>query len=103
MGEKPERPLIAGAQIQHENMALGSIAWYLRQMDFRNRTLPWRVDSILAQSPTNDAFGVVRGRNKAAHLPVSELAEVYELRTMILGPDGILSRLHPGTADNSKI
>jgi hypothetical protein len=40
-GKKPERPLIAGAQIQHENMALGSIAWYLRQMDFRATLMPW--------------------------------------------------------------
>jgi len=36
-GKKPYRPLIAGAKIQHENMALGSIAWHLGQADFRKR------------------------------------------------------------------
>jgi hypothetical protein len=100
-GQKQGRPLIAKGQIQEKNMALGSIAWYLRfHADFRNRALALGFDP---DAISKDAFEVIKGRDKAAHQLVCELAAADKLRSLILCSDSILGHLHPGTANNSKI
>jgi hypothetical protein len=100
-GQKPPRRLIERGEIQSKNMALGSIAWYLRyQADFRKRALALGFDP---DAISRDAFGVLPGRHKAAHRQVCEIAEADKLRSLILRSDGILSRLHTRTTDNSKV
>jgi hypothetical protein len=77
-------------------MALGSVAWYLRfDGGFRKRALERGFD---ADAISRDAQVVIQSRDKGAHLLTCELAEADKLRSLILRPDSILSRLHPGTA-----
>ena len=100
-GKQPERPLIAKGHIQDKNMAIGSMRWYLKfHADFRKRAIALGFDP---DPISRDIDEVTKGRDKAAHRPVCELAEADKLRSLILRSDGILSRLHPGTTANCKI
>jgi len=100
-GKKPLRPLIVEGHIEGKNLALGSVAWYLKNdADFRKRA---RARGFDPDQISKDAFDVINSRDKAAHRLVCELAEADRLRSLILRPDGILSRLHTNPTNTSKI
>jgi hypothetical protein len=93
--------LIDRNQIQARNMTLGRVVYYLgHHPDFGERALARGFDP---NAISRIALEVVTIRDRAAHSPICELAEVDRLRSLILRPDGILGRLHPETTDNSKI
>lgn len=100
-GEKTQPPLIDRNEIQYTNMTLGRVGHYLaHHPDFGDRA---RARGFDPNAISRHALDVVTIRNRAAHDPICELAEVDKVRSLILRSDGILGRLHPETIDNSKI
>jgi hypothetical protein len=98
-GEKSQPPLIDRNQIQGRNMTLGRIGYYLgNHPDFSDRA---RARGFDPNAISRQVLEVVTVRDRAAHYPVCELADVDKLRSLIFRSDGILSCLHPATTDNS--
>jgi hypothetical protein len=93
-------PLIDGNQIQDRNVTLGRIGYYLgHHPDFAERA---RAHGFDPNAISKLALEVVTVRDRAAHYPICELAEVDKVRSLILRSDGILSLLHPKAPDSPK-
>jgi hypothetical protein len=94
LGEKLQPPpLIDGNQIQEKQITLGPIGYYLgKHPDFNERA---RAHGFDPNAISRYALEVVALRDRAAHRPVCELADVDKVRSLILRSDGIFSLLHP--------
>lgn len=80
-------------EIQEKNLTLGRIAYYLEHHpDFGDRARALGFDP---SAISRHALEVKTVRDRAAHYPVCELAEVDRVRSLILRSDGIFSLLHP--------
>ena len=98
-GEKSQPPpLIDKNRIQERHVTLGRIGYYLgNHPDFGDRARARGFDpSAIAKC----ILDVVAVRDRAAHHPVCELADVDKVRSLILRSDGIFSLLHPKAADS---
>lgn len=93
-------PLIDGNQIQEKHITLGRIGYYLgKHPDFGDRA---RARGFNPDVISRDVLEVKAVRDKAAHQPNCELAEVDKIRSLILRSDGIFSFLHPDAGVNPK-
>jgi hypothetical protein len=93
---KATRPLIVGGRYPKDNVTLGNLGWYLKYdqtMRSEVSALGFDVEII-----SRDVALVSALRNKPAHDFSCDRAVADDLRRRILGPDGILSRLHPKVA-----
>ncbi len=90
-------PLIDKGEIQYKNLTLGRIAYYLGNYpDFGDRARVLEFDPYAISRLASEVKTV---RDRAAHYPVCELADVDKVRSLILRSDGLLSLLHPKAAD----